>query len=169
MPDHESESSRQNYPKDHALLKQLQSVKIAYRIVFYGLQTCLTCAMLFPLISIAEKGKLITRVESHIYSNKTIYKEQVCPILNQYDPNLCSHDGSELPIPIILLQARFESPDLHLVSPSVVAEVGMSLSDEINRLDDKGRIMEYLDGEMTLTPTLLGFLHKISQNVIFKQ
>ena len=145
--------------EESKILKSFKDMKIGHKIYFYGLESCITCAIIFPLINMSSKHNLVDDVETIIYPNKDEYKKNIIPILKQYKSRELE-ESSEIPVPVILIQQKPGEPK-KLVSPAIITEVAMTLSDELNDFQK----MEYMDGEL-INIFMINLLHKMTSNLI---
>ncbi len=132
-------------------------MKVAYRLLFIGMDSCITCALLYPLITMANKNDLVSVVEPKIFSSKDGYREFVAKIIKKFTREY----DSSIPVPVLLIQLKPNS-QLKLVSPPIVTEIAMSISDTLDSFEK----MEFIDGEIPLSVFFINQLHKMSSNLL---
>ncbi len=132
-------------------------MKIAYRLLFLGMDSCITCALLYPLITMANKNDLVSVVEPKIFDSKDGYRKFVANILQKFTREF----DSAIPVPVILMQLKPNS-QLKLVSPPIVTEIAMSISDTLDSFEK----MSFVDGEISLSVFFINQLHKMSSNLL---
>ncbi|MHA1992557.1 MAG: hypothetical protein ACW981_13880 [Candidatus Hodarchaeales archaeon] len=135
----------------------IKNIKIAYRLVFFGMDSCITCALLYPLITMANKNELIAVVEPKIFSSKSDYRNYIQKLLTKYTDEF----DSNIPVPLLLLQLK-PNDSLKLVSPPVITEIAMAISDTLDSFEK----MSFIDGETPLSIFFINQLHKMSSNLL---
>ncbi len=121
------------------------------------MDSCITCALLYPLITMANKNELVSVVEPKIFSSKDGYRKFVTKILKKFTPEF----DSAIPVPVILMQLKPNS-QLKLVSPPIITEIAMSISDTLDSFEK----MSFIDGEIPLSVFFINQLHKMSSNLL---
>lgn len=134
--------------------------KLGYKLIFYGLYGCISCAFLLPLLSFADRTHLFDEVEEIDYDTKEKYKENIGAILERYGRN-----SKTLPSPIMLVQKEKDGVQL-LIEPDTVSECAVELMDSLNRLGDIA-MMQYMDGELDHKSMFHNLILKLVTNVIF--
>jgi hypothetical protein len=138
----------------------IKKIKIAYRLVFFGMDSCVTCALLYPLITMANKNELIAIVEPKIFSSKSDYRNYVQKLLTKYTDEF----DSNIPVPVLLLQLK-PNDSLKLISPPVITEIAMAISDTLDSFEK----MSFIDGETPLSIFFINQLHKMSSNLLSEE
>ncbi|MFW9928193.1 MAG: hypothetical protein ACFFD1_02250 [Candidatus Thorarchaeota archaeon] len=140
--------------------KTYKEIKIAYRLIMLGLDSCINCSLIYPLLNIAQKNDLITIIEPKVFKSKGEYCEYALDFLQSFS----SEFKKKIPVPILLMQLNADD-DLKLVSPATITEVAMTLSEGLNSFEK----MAYIDGEIPVSIFLVNQLHKMSSNLINKE
>jgi len=152
-----SDTGDNNLQKENAVKRP---TKLGYKLTFYGLYGCISCAFLLPLLSHADRTHMFEEVEEIDYDTKEKYKEKVGSILEKYGKLT-----KNLPSPVILLQKEKDNIEL-LIEPDTVAECAVELTDTLNRLGDIA-VMQYMDGELDHNILFNNLLLKLTTNIIF--
>ena len=137
-------------------------IKLGFKLTFYGLYGCTSCAILLPLLSYADRMHLFEKVVEIDYDSKESYKKNISSILQAY-----GRLDKILPSPIILIQKKVDSIEL-LVEPDIVNECTVELSDSITRLGER-TLIKFLDGKYIVDALFTKLLLKMTTNAIFPQ
>lgn len=135
-------------------------LKLGYKLTFYGLYGCISCAFLLPLLSHADRIHMFDEVEEIDYPTKEEYKDKVGSILEKYQ-----RMSKNIPSPVILIQKEKDKVEF-LVEPDTVSECAVELMDSINRLGDVA-MMQYMDGQLDHKILFNNLLLKLTTNIIY--
>ncbi len=134
--------------------------KLGYKLTFYGLYGCISCAFLLPLLSHADRTHMFDEIKEIDYDTKESYKENISGILDNY-----GRLNKNIPSPVILFQKE-KNGVLLLVEPDTVSECAQELMDALNRLGD-GAVIQYMDGELDHKILFNNLLLKMTTNIIY--
>ena len=128
-------------------------------MIFYGMDGCINCAFLFPLLSLADRENLFEKVDAIHFKTKDEYKSEIIKILKEYDSLT-----NNIPSPLILIQ-KVEGGDKYLVKPETIYESAVELTDSLNHMGDSA-VIQYMDGELDLSVLFVNLLIKMSSNLL---
>ena len=135
-------------------------MKLGYKLTFYGLNGCISCAFMLPLLSHADRIHLFEEVIEIDYPTKEEYKNKIGAILEKYD-----RLSKIIPSPVILIQKDKDKVEF-LVEPDTVSECAVELMDSLKRLGDMA-VVQYMDGELDHKIIFNNLLLKLTTNIIY--
>ena len=152
-----NEAPNHNLQKEKDVIKEW---KLGYKLIFYELAGCISCAFLLPLLSHADRTHMFDEVEEKGFDTKEQYKENIINILEKY-----GRLNKNIPSPVILVQKQKDNV-LLLVEPDTVSECAQELMDALNRLGDSA-VLQYMDGELDHKILFNNLLLKLTTNIIY--
>lgn len=140
-------------------VQSMKRIKVAHKLIMYGMDGCINCAFLLPLLSLADRENLFEEVEVFHYKSKEEYKKEAIKVLESFNLNT-----KNIPTPLILIEKK-DKEIKYLVKPEIVFECGIELMDSLNAMGDEA-VIQYMDGEFDLTILFVNLLIKMSSNII---
>ena len=129
---------------------------IAQRITYLGLDGCLTCNFIGPIIKMCASQKLFDNLDYSHYQSKEIYQEKADNLINKYNLGI---DGP-IPIPLVIITIRNTTL---IASQAVIEEVACKIQEELTEEE----LFSFFDGELEKNGFVLSLVSKIISETMY--
>lgn len=128
---------------------------VAQSIVYLGLDGCLTCNYISPLIRICASKKLFDHLEYSHYQSKDVYREKAQKFLKEADLTVDS-----IPIPLIVITIGKKTS---IASQAVIEEVACKIQEELTEEE----LFAFFDEDLEKNGFVLSLVSKIVSETLF--
>jgi hypothetical protein len=129
---------------------------IAQGIIYLGLDGCLTCNYISPLIRMCASQKLFDHLEYSHYQSKELYHEKAKKYLKKYD---LSVEGP-IPIPLIVITI---GESTSIASQTVIEEVACKVQEELTEEE----LFAFFDEDLAKNGFILSLVSKIISETMY--
>lgn len=129
---------------------------LAHRITYIGLDGCLTCNFISPVIKMCASKNFFGNLEYTHFNSKERYHNSAVKLIEKYDLGI---EGS-IPIPLIIITiGEFTS----VASQSVLEEVACRVQEELTEEE----LFAFFDEDLTKNGFILSLVSKIISETMY--
>ena len=130
---------------------------LASNIVYLGLNGCLTCNFIGPIIKKSFSMHLFENLNYFQFENKQEYHEKAIKLLEDYK---ITSLNNQIPIPLIFISVNDKTS---IADQTILEEVAIKIQDELN--DEE--LFAFFDDEIENSNLILSLISKIVSDTMF--
>ena len=130
---------------------------LASEIVYLGLNGCLTCNFIGPIIKKSFSMHLFENLNYFQFENKQDYHEKAIKLLENYK---ITSLNNKIPIPLIFISVNDKTS---IADQAILEEVAIKIQDELS--DDE--LFAFFDEEIDNNNLILSLISKIVSDTMF--